>query len=324
MFTFKLWLWIVLLTRFSTRGAPIPVTQNIVTQARAIAQVPELNFEDESIREAINAKNPLLLMDYNGTLKHTQVDDHDTLSALLGKLSEHFHLVIISRSPYHKFNEYYVEISNLVVASDLGLRATRNRDLIITPKEGISQQAKTIKDFYQEVIKELARSKNIKEYEDMELFPASDNIEFAHRFKIDSKVDPDFAQELVGVYEAKLTEKKLFDWKVELADGGKKMSFSLKNHDKGVFAKNYMETAQKEGKPFDYVISLGDSDSDESMHKIVNERNFFSILVYPPNSPKIHNTVAKSRVDSVDRVRELLNHLVSERAQRQKKNVIES
>lgn len=82
-----------------------------------------------------------------------------------------------------------------------------------------------------------------------------------------------------------------------------------------------MEKFPNSNKAFDYVICMGDSDSDEPMHQAVNQAGFGSIVVQRSSEETSRKTVAQYRLTSVAKAREFLEYITDKRVQNERVTV---
>ncbi|CAH7682650.1 hypothetical protein BY996DRAFT_4159492 [Phakopsora pachyrhizi] len=268
-----------------------------------ISKIPFI--EQQVINDKIfGARNIAIYADFHKTLISPDGKNWKQIHSLITEVSKYANILISSRGRNEKMVFELKDIPRIIISEELGMKVTIGGKTK-NPYHIDVKDFETIKQITYDVIKCAMNSWNI------------DTVEDVKKSFVFSKTTykMDFPQSLSKIYRSKISRKveeaissnkAISHWGTSFSDGDSIRYFASKKCSKLNVLKDYLlSTSDK----YDMMISLGNGDADEEVHKFMNKNNFLSILVRNEGEKK-KDSFAQYRVNDHLSVYQILEKLI--------------
>ncbi|KAG0145310.1 hypothetical protein CROQUDRAFT_8795, partial [Cronartium quercuum f. sp. fusiforme G11] len=259
------------------------------------------------VSQAVGAQRLLIITDYNGTLINKPITDWGTLHELMKKIGEHSEVVIVSRGNGRIAIEHLGEIPGIAIASDLGANLFKDGKFVPSSDPAPPKQVEMVKKIYARV--EQGRSPRTV-FEEQHKVPELNQLSTGRKF----------LYIYIPIYLSEILEAELpSEWNSHVTSDRRDFFLRPETENKGSFVQRYVNAALQAGRPYDYVISIGDGAEDEFMYKVINHMGGLSLMIDHSSEKDriikhvLSETFAQFRVGSVNEIRELLEHIANKR-----------
>ncbi|CAH7687524.1 hypothetical protein BY996DRAFT_2899135 [Phakopsora pachyrhizi] len=254
--------------------------KNILTP---ISKIPF--FNKQVLNEKVSgARSFAIYADFHKTLISPDGKNWEQICSLLTEVSKSANILISSRGRNEKMVSELKDIPGIIISEELGMRVTK-AGKTTTPFVEEVKKFETIKKITYEVIKSEIANLNLEGFDDIEK-----TFVFAEKtFKLDfppSLSRKNRAQISKKVDESISLNKEVSHWKTIYSNGDSLRYFASQKCSKVNVLKEYLLSNSKN---YDMMISLGNGDADEEVHKYMNENNFLSIIVRNEGKKKMES-----------------------------------